>query len=119
MKYGHASDFEEGSEQGLAEISGKLTAEEVVKWLSKRLNTQYDYGSNKVIPHTVQNGSDASSASGNPDTADKASATDIKSATRLAWKYMMDSGDLLKGLDARQAFMDFVELMSASHPITR
>jgi len=39
MKYGHASDFEEGSEQGLAEISGKLTAEEVFKWLSKRLNT--------------------------------------------------------------------------------
>jgi hypothetical protein len=34
---------------------------------------QYDYGSNKVIPHTVQNGSDASSASGNPDTADKVS----------------------------------------------
>ncbi len=32
---------------------------------------------------------------------------------------MMDSGDLLKGLDARQAFMDFVELMSASHPIAR
>ncbi len=49
----------------------------------------------------------------------QASATDIESATRLAWKYMMDSGDLLKGLDARQAFMDFVELMSASHPITR
>jgi len=39
MKYGHASDFDEGSEQGLAEISGKLTAEEVIKWLSKRLNT--------------------------------------------------------------------------------
>jgi len=36
---------------------------------------QYDYGSNKVIPHTVQNGSDASSASGNPDTADKVSIT--------------------------------------------
>lgn len=118
MKYGHASDFKEGSEQGLAEISGKLTAEEVIKWLSKRLNTQYDYGSNNVIPHTVQNSSDASSASGNSGTADKASATDIESATRLAWKYMMDSGDLLKGLDARQALMDFVELMSASHPIT-
>ncbi len=34
---------------------------------------QYDYGSNKVIPHTVKNSSDASSASGNADTADKVS----------------------------------------------
>lgn len=44
---------------------------------------------------------------------------DIESATRLAWKYMMDSGDLLKGLQARQAFLDFMELNSASHPIPR
>lgn len=39
MKYGHASDFEEGSESDLAELSGKLTAEEVVKWLSKEQKT--------------------------------------------------------------------------------
>ena len=38
MKFGHAADFGEGSEQGLAEINGKLSAEEVVKWLSKRQN---------------------------------------------------------------------------------
>ena len=49
----------------------------------------------------------------------QAGAKDIDSATRLAWKYMMDSGDLLKGLEARQAFLDFMELMSASHPIPR
>ena len=46
----------------------------------------------------------------------QASRVDIESATRLAWKYMMDSGDLLKGIEARQAFLDFVELLSASHP---
>ena len=44
---------------------------------------------------------------------------DIESATRLAWKYMMDSGDLLKGLQARQALLDLMELNSASHPISR
>ena len=49
----------------------------------------------------------------------QASAIDIDSATRLAWKYMMDSGDLLKGPAARQAFLDFLELMSASHPIPK
>ena len=50
MKYGHASDFEEGSEQGLAEISGKLTAEEVIKWLSKRLNTYVtEHASSNII----------------------------------------------------------------------
>ncbi len=49
MKYGHASDFEEGSEQGLAEISGKLTAEEVVKWLSKRLNTYATEHASNII----------------------------------------------------------------------
>lgn len=42
---------------------------------------------------------------------------DIESASRLAWKYMMDSGDLLRGLEARQAFLDFMEMMSTSHPI--
>lgn len=49
----------------------------------------------------------------------QAGSKDIESATRLAWKYMMDSGDLLKGLEARQAFLDFMELMSASHPVPR
>ena len=49
----------------------------------------------------------------------QAGLKDIESASRLAWKYMMDSGDLLRGLEARQAFLDFVELMSASHPIPR
>lgn len=44
---------------------------------------------------------------------------DIESASRLAWKYMMDSGDLLRGLEARQAFLDFMELMAASHPISK
>lgn len=117
MKFGHAADFGEGSEQGLAEINGKLSAEEVVKWLSKRQNTHYDFGTNKVIPHTVQNSSDASAAT-KATNGTQANAVDIDSATRLAWKYMMDSGDLLKGLDARQAFLDFMELLSASHPLT-
>ncbi len=115
MKFGHATDFEEGNEEGLAELNGKLTAEEVVKWLSKRQNTyvkllcmqrmrfttmsifeavhacmqqccsgshqacycvhrQYDYGSNKVLPHTVQNSSDASSAKGKSDSTEKVSS---------------------------------------------
>ena len=39
MRFGHASDFEEGSEQEMAELSGKKSAEEVVKWLSQQLNT--------------------------------------------------------------------------------
>lgn len=33
----------------------------------------YDYGSNKVLPHTVQNSSDASSLKGASGTADKVS----------------------------------------------
>ena len=39
MKFGHVSDFEEGSKQGLIELNGKQTAEEVVKWLSKEMST--------------------------------------------------------------------------------
>ena len=39
MKFGHGPDFDEGSEQELAELSGKKSAEEVVKWLSKQLDT--------------------------------------------------------------------------------
>lgn len=49
----------------------------------------------------------------------QAGLKDIESASRLAWKYMMDSGDLLRGLEARQAFLDFMELMSTGHPIPR
>lgn len=32
---------------------------------------------------------------------------------------MMDSGDLLVEADARQAFLNFVELLAHSHPLTR
>lgn len=39
MRFGRARDFEEGSEQDTAELSGKKSAEEVVKWLSQQLNT--------------------------------------------------------------------------------
>lgn len=39
MRFGHAPEFEEGSEHEMAELSGKKSAEEVVKWLSKQLNT--------------------------------------------------------------------------------
>lgn len=39
MRFGHAHDFEEGSEQETAELSGKTSAEEVVKWLSQQLDT--------------------------------------------------------------------------------
>ena len=38
MKFGRSPDFDEGSEQDLTELSGKKSAEEVVKWLSKHLN---------------------------------------------------------------------------------
>ena len=49
----------------------------------------------------------------------QASAVDIESATKLAWRYMLDSGDLLKEEDARQAFINFLELLTASHPLSR
>lgn len=39
MRFGHAPEFEEGSGQEMAELSGKKSAEEVVKWLSQQLNT--------------------------------------------------------------------------------
>lgn len=39
MRFGHAPEFAEGSEQEMAELSGKKSAEEVVKWLSQQLNT--------------------------------------------------------------------------------
>ena len=39
MRFGHGPDFEDGSEQELPELSGKKSAEEVVKWLSQQLNT--------------------------------------------------------------------------------
>ena len=49
----------------------------------------------------------------------QASAVDIESATKLAWRYMLDSGDLLKEQDARLAFINFLELLTASHPLSR
>ncbi|KAL3143049.1 hypothetical protein ABBQ38_003324 [Trebouxia sp. C0009 RCD-2024] len=117
MRFGHGPDFEDGSKQEMAELSGKKSAEEVVKWLSQQLNTHYDYGTNQVVPHLVENSTDVTSVKSQNATAGKAGLKDIESASRLAWKYMMDSGDLLRGLEARQAFLDFMELMSTGHPI--
>ena len=39
MKFGRASDFDEGNEEGLSELNGKLTAEAVVKWLAAQQDT--------------------------------------------------------------------------------
>ena len=34
----------------------------------------------------------------------------------LAFKYAQDSTELLKGLESRQAFKDFVDVIAAAHP---
>ena len=39
MKFGQASDFTKTNQEGLEEISGGQTSEELVKWLAKTLKT--------------------------------------------------------------------------------
>ena len=44
---------------------------------------------------------------------------DVESATILAFKYMMDGSELLKGDQSRHAFAQFLHLLSTDHPIER
>lgn len=44
---------------------------------------------------------------------------DVESATILAFKYMLDGSELLKGDASRHAFAHFVHLVSTNHPVER
>ena len=44
---------------------------------------------------------------------------DTESATILAYRYMLDSHELLKGAEARETYMNFTALVAASHPVGR
>ena len=44
---------------------------------------------------------------------------DAESATVLAFKYMLDSGDLLQGPQAKGILIDFAGLVAAAHPVGR
>ena len=44
---------------------------------------------------------------------------DAESATVLAFKYMLDSGELLQGPEARGILIDFAGLVAAAHPVGR
>ncbi len=44
---------------------------------------------------------------------------DLEKATVLAFKYALEGSELLKGAESRQAFLDFLGLVAAAHPIDR
>lgn len=49
----------------------------------------------------------------------QADPQDLEKATELAFKYALESSELLKGEESRQAFKDFLDLVAAAHPINR
>ena len=49
----------------------------------------------------------------------QADPKDLEKATSLALKYALESTELLKGQESRQAFKDFVDLVAGAHPIDR
>ena len=44
---------------------------------------------------------------------------DIESSTILSFRYIVEMGDGLNGLDKRQALKDWLDLLSRSHPLNR
>ena len=49
----------------------------------------------------------------------QADSQDIEKATQLAFKYALESPELLKGSDSRAAFKSFLEVVAQAHPIER
>jgi len=44
---------------------------------------------------------------------------DIESSTILSFRYIVEMGDGLRGLEKRQALKDWLDLLSRSHPLKR
>ena len=44
---------------------------------------------------------------------------DIESSTILSFRYIVEMGDGLNGLEKRQALKDWLDLLSRSHPLNR
>ena len=44
---------------------------------------------------------------------------DAESATVLAYRYMLDSKELLKGPEARETYANFTALLATAHPVGR
>ena len=44
---------------------------------------------------------------------------DIESSTILSFRYIVEMGDRLSGLEKRQALKDWLDLLSRSHPLNR
>ena len=44
---------------------------------------------------------------------------DIESSTILSFRYIVEMGDGLSGLEKRQALKDWLDLLSRSHPLNR
>lgn len=44
---------------------------------------------------------------------------DLEKATVLAFKYALETPELLKGLESREAFQNFTDLVALAHPVDR
>ena len=49
----------------------------------------------------------------------QADLQDLEKATTLAFKYALETPELLKGRESRQAFKDFTDVVAIAHPVER
>ncbi|KAK9807842.1 hypothetical protein WJX72_011018 [[Myrmecia] bisecta] len=113
VKGGRPSDFDLGAGENLEVWNGERTAEGLLGWLGEKVGRKYDLNVPREHAEEQPSSAPARKAPRHPTQVDLA---DVTSATLLAFQYMVNSGDLLAGLESRQAFIDFVDMLLLSHP---
>ena len=52
-------------------------------------------------------------------TATSVDTADAEGATLKSWEYMTSSKSLMRGVEARQALVDWVALLAQAHPVSK
>jgi len=118
---GTKRDFGSRDVKAITKFTGHHTAGDVVKWVDSELGTAFASGGvgAELVKEAVRGDERVmiASSSAAAGTFARAHAADIERATIEMYAQMTSEAVLTTNSDAREAFLDFITLAAAAHPI--